>query len=88
LFTKEDIERIANMMRIDIDDAESHLERMQKILDYFDNLDKADVESEDISTHEVTIDELREDEYIPFESRLIDQMKNYKGTFVRAPKMN
>ena len=75
-------------MRIDIDSTDEYFERIQKILNYFDVLDEADIESEKIPVQEVTISELREDEYVPFDSKLITSLKNYKGTFVRAPKMN
>ncbi len=75
-------------MRIDIDSPDEYFERIQKIMNYFDILDKADIESEEIPVQEVTINELREDKFIPFESKLITNLKNYKGTFVRAPKMN
>ncbi len=88
LVTKEDIEHVAKLMRIDIDSPDEYLERIQKIMNYFDILDKADIESEEIPVQEVTINELREDKFIPFESKLITNLKNYKGTFVRAPKMN
>ena len=88
MVTKEDIEHVAKLMRIDIDNADEHFERIQKIMNYFDILDRADIESEEIPVQEVTISELREDKYIPFESKLITNLKNYKGTFVRAPKMN
>jgi aspartyl-tRNA(Asn)/glutamyl-tRNA(Gln) amidotransferase subunit C len=86
--TKEDIEHVAKLMRIDIDSPDEYVERIQKIMNYFDILDKADIESEEIPVQEVTISELREDKFIPFESKLITNLKNYKGTFVRAPKMN
>ena len=88
LVTKEDIEHVAKLMRIDIDSTDEYFERIQKILNYFDVLDEADIESEKIPVQEVTISELREDEYVPFDSKLITSLKNYKGTFVRAPKMN
>jgi aspartyl-tRNA(Asn)/glutamyl-tRNA(Gln) amidotransferase subunit C len=88
LVTKEDIEHVAKLMRIDIDSTDEYFERIQKIMNYFDILDKADIESEEIPVQEVTINELREDKFIPFESKLITNLKNYKGTFVRAPKMN
>jgi len=88
LVTKEDIEHVAKLMRIDIDNADEYFERIQKIMNYFDILDRADIESEEIPVQEVTMGELREDKYIPFESKLITNLKNYKGTFVRAPKMN
>jgi len=86
--TKEDIEHVAKLMRIDIDNADEYFERIQKIMNYFDILDRADIESEEIPVQEGTIGELREDKYVPFESKLITNLKNYKGTFVRAPKMN
>ncbi len=88
LVTKEDIEHVAKLMRIDIDSPDEYFERIQKIMNYFDILDKADIESEEIPVQEVAVSELREDKFIPFESKLIDNLKNYKGTFVRAPKMN
>jgi aspartyl-tRNA(Asn)/glutamyl-tRNA(Gln) amidotransferase subunit C len=88
LVTKEDIEHVAKLMRIDIDNPDEYFERIQKIMNYFDILDKADIESEEIPVQEVAVSELREDKFIPFESKLIDNLKNYKGTFVRAPKMN
>ncbi|MBI5146795.1 MAG: hypothetical protein HZA84_06200 [Thaumarchaeota archaeon] len=88
MVTKEDIEHVAKLMRIDIDSTDEYFERIQKIMNYFDILDKADIESEEIPVQEVTVNELREDKFIPFESKLIANLKNYKGTFVRAPKMN
>lgn len=88
LVTKEDIEHVAKLMKIEVDNIDEYYERIQKILNYFDSLDKADIESEDIPVQQTTIDDLREDRHIPFDTKLIDQLKNYKGTFVRAPKMN
>jgi aspartyl-tRNA(Asn)/glutamyl-tRNA(Gln) amidotransferase subunit C len=88
MVTKEDIEHVVKLMRIDIDNPGQHFERIQKILSYFDNLDKADIEGEEIIVQEVTVDELRDDVYVPFDSQLIDQLKNYKGRYIRAPKMS
>lgn len=86
--TKEDIEHVAKLMRIDIDNHDEYFDKIQKILNYFDILDKVNIESEEIQVQEVPVSELREDKHIPFESKLITNLKNYKGTFVRAPKMN
>ena len=88
LVTKEDIEHVAKLMRIDIENHDEYFDKIQKILNYFDILDRVNIESEDISVQEVSVSELREDKHIPFESNLITHLKNYKGTFVRAPKMN
>jgi len=87
MVTKEEIEDIAKLMRIELDDHLVHVDRVQKMIDYFDLLDKAGVEDEEITVQETSIGNLRKDEHIPFSEKLIDTLKNYKGTFVRAPKM-
>ena len=74
-------------MRIEMDDHVVHIDRVQKMIEYFDILDKAGVESEDVVVQEQTIDNLREDEYIPYDQKLIEKIKNYKEKYVRAPKM-
>jgi len=63
------------------------VERVQKMLAYFDILDKAGVEDEEITARELPIDQLREDEHVEYPDRLIEKINNRKGTFVRAPKM-
>lgn len=88
MVTREEIENIAKLMRIDIDNTDEYFERVQKILSYFDILDKADIEGEEIPVQELSVNELREDKYIPFDDKLIQQLKNYKGSYIRAPKMN
>jgi len=75
-------------MKIDIDDHKEYVDKVQTMIDYFDVLDSADVESEEISMQEITISNLREDKYVPFNEKLIDKLNNYKGTYVRAPKMS
>ncbi len=88
VITKQDIEHVAKLMRIDMDNIDEYFERIQKILNYFDSLDKADIESEEIPTHEVSVNELREDKHIPFESKLVSNLKTDKESYIRAPKMN
>jgi aspartyl-tRNA(Asn)/glutamyl-tRNA(Gln) amidotransferase subunit C len=85
--TKEDIEHVAKLMRMDIDNVDQYFEKIQRVLNYFDSLDKADTESEEISVQEVSVNELRDDKYIPFEQKLGSSLKTYKG-YIRAPKMN
>ena len=87
MVTKEEIEDIAKLMRIELDDHLVHIDRVQKMINYFDLLDKAGVEDEEITIQETSISSLRKDEHIPFDGKLIDNLKNYKGTFVKAPKM-
>ncbi len=87
MVTKEEIEHVANLMRIELDDHTVHIDRVQKMIDYFDILDKAGIEDEEFTVQELSITELREDKHIPFDEKLIDHLKNYKGKHVRAPKM-
>ncbi|MCH2405281.1 MAG: hypothetical protein MK200_03700 [Nitrosopumilus sp.] len=88
MVTEEEIEHVSKLMKIDIDDHKEYVDKVQTMIDYFDVLDSADVESEEISMHEITISNLREDKYVPFNEKLIDKLNNYKGTYVRAPKMS
>ena len=87
MVTKEEIEHVAKLMRIDVDDHVVHIDRVQKMIDYFDILDKAGVELEELIVQEQTVDNLREDKYIPYDEKLIEKLKNYKKNYVRAPKM-
>ena len=84
---KEAIEHVAKLMRIEVDDHIVHIDRVQKMIAYFDILDKANVESEDLIVKEQTIDNLREDNYIPYEDKLLNYLKKYKDSYIRAPKM-
>ena len=87
MVTAEEIERVAKLMRIEMDDHSEYIERVKKMLGYFDLLDKANVESEDIDYRMIPIENLRKDEFIPYDEKLIEKLKNYKGKYVRAPKM-
>ena len=88
MVTKEEIEHVSKLMKIDIDDHKEYVDKVQTMIDYFDVLDSADVESEEISMQEIPISTLREDKYVPFNEKLIDRLNHYKGTYVRAPKMS
>ncbi|MEX2193529.1 MAG: Asp-tRNA(Asn)/Glu-tRNA(Gln) amidotransferase subunit GatC [Nitrosarchaeum sp.] len=86
MVSREEIEHVAKLMRIEIDDPTIY-DSVDKMIGYFDILDSADVESEEISVREIPITNLREDKYIPFDEKLIEKLNSYKGTYVRAPKM-
>ena len=83
----QEIEHVAKLMRIEVDDHVVHIDRVQKMIAYFEILDQADVESEELSVREQSIDNLREDKHIPYDEKLIGNLKNYKNSYVRAPKM-
>jgi aspartyl-tRNA(Asn)/glutamyl-tRNA(Gln) amidotransferase subunit C len=87
MVSKEEIERVAKLMRIEIDDHVVHVDRVQKMIEYFDILDKAGIETQELIVQEQKIENLREDKFIPYEDKLIDKLKNYKGTYIKAPKM-
>ena len=87
MVSEEEIEHVSKLMKINIDDHKEYVDKVHTMIDYFDILDSAGVESEEISMQEVSIDNLREDEYIPFNEKLIEKLNHYKGTYVRAPKM-
>ncbi len=86
MVSQKEIEHVAKLMRIELVDPTIY-ERVDKMLGYFDILDSAGVESEEISMKEISIASLRQDKYIPFDKNLIEKLNHYKGTYVRAPKM-
>ena len=87
LVTEEEIERVAKLMKIDVHDHKEYVEKVHEMIDYFDILDSAGVADEEIKMKSLPLSSFREDKHIPFEEKLIDNLKNYKGTYVRAPKM-
>ena len=88
MVTEEEIERVSKLMKIDVDDHTEYVDKVHAMIDYFDILDSAGVESEEISMPEIAISQLREDKPIPFDQKLIEKLNNYKGSYVRAPKMS
>jgi len=88
MVSEEEIEKVAKLMRIDVDDHKEYVDKVHAMINYFDILDSAGVEGEEISMPEIYISDLREDKYIPFDEKLIEKLNHYKGTYVRAPKMS
>ena len=88
MVSREEIEHVAKLMKIQLDDHTVHIDRIQKMIGYFDILDKAGVEEEKLTVQETSIENLRSDEHIVYPDKLIDNLKNYKGKYVRAPKMS
>ena len=75
-------------MKIDLEDHSAHIKRVQKMLEYFDILDSANVESEEIAVQETDLDKLRDDKYIPYNKNLLKFLKSYQEKYVKAPKLN
>ena len=88
LVTEEEIAHVAKLMKIDLEDHSTHIKRVQKMLEYFDILDNANVESEEIIVQETDLDKLRNDKHIPYDKNLLKFLKSYQGKYVKAPKLN
>ena len=88
LVNEEEISEVAKLMKIDLEDHNDHIKRVQKMLEYFDILDNADVESEEIIVQETDLDKLRDDKYIQYDKNLLKFLKTYQEKYVKAPKLN
>ena len=88
LVTEEEISNVAKLMKIDLEDHTDHIKRVQKMLEYFDILDNANVEAEEIIVQETDLDKLRDDKYIPYDKNLLKFLKSYQEKYVKAPKLN
>jgi len=88
LVTEEEIANVAKLMRIDIEDHSVHIKRVQKMLEYFDILDQADIQSVELLVQETDLEKLRTDNHIPYDKNLINFLKTYKEKYVKAPKMS
>ena len=88
LVIEEEIAHVAKLMKIDLEDHSTHIKRVQKMLEYFDILDRANVESEEITVQETDLDKLRDDKYVPYGKDLLKFLKSYQEKYVKAPKLN
>ena len=75
-------------MKIDLEDHSTHIKRVQKMLEYFDILDNANVESEEIIVQETDLAKLRDDKYVQYDKDLLKFLNSYQGKYVKAPKLN
>ena len=88
MVNEEEIANVAKLMRIDIEDHSVHIKRVQKMLEYFDILDEADIQDIELLVQETDLEKLRTDNHIPYDKNLIDFLKTYKEKYVKAPKMS
>ena len=75
-------------MKIEIEDHSEHVEKVQKMLQYFDILDEANVESEKLEYTGIEMDELRDDRYTSYDKKLLKFLKIYKEKYIKAPKLS
>ena len=87
LVTEEEIAQVAKLMKIEIEDHGEHVEKVQKMLQYFDILDEANVESEKLEYAGIEMDELRNDRYIPYDKKLLKFLKTYKRKIHQGSKV-
>ena len=88
MVTEEEIAHVAKLMKIELEDHSEHVKRVQKMLEYFDILDEANVASEEIKPLETDIDKLRDDRYVQYDKKLLKFLKTYKEKYVKAPKLS
>ena len=84
---RKEIEHLSNLIKIEISDPQKYITQVEKILNYFELLDKIEIEIDDLLRQELTLDKLGDDKFVPFEDKLIESLKKTKENFVRAPKM-
>ena len=84
---KKEIEHLSDLIKIEIKDPQKYILQVEQILSYFERLDKVEITREDLLRQELTLDDLREDKFVPYDDNLIEKLKNTKDNFVRAPKM-
>ncbi len=88
MVTREEIKLVAGMMKIGIQEYDEYVDKVESMIGYFDILDSAGVEDEEITVREIPASDLRQDIHVASDQRLINRLNNYKGTYVRAPKMS
>ena len=87
MVTEDEIEKVAKLMKIDVHNHKEFVEKVHNMINYFDILDSAGLEEEEFSVRDLPLSSLRSDKHVAFDEKLIEKLKHYKGTFVRAPKM-
>lgn len=88
MVTQDEIRLVAAMMKIDIQDYDRYVDKVESMIKYFDILDSAGVEGDDIAVREIPVSGLREDRHVASDQRLIRRLNHYKDAYVRAPKMS
>ncbi|MFQ5496569.1 MAG: hypothetical protein ACE5DU_01640 [Nitrosopumilus sp.] len=87
MVTEEEIKQVTKLMKIDVHDHKEFIDKVHAMIDYFDILDSAGINDEEILMKDVPLSSLREDKFVAYEDNLIQKLNNYKEKYVRAPKM-
>jgi len=87
---RKEIEHLGDLVKVELRDTEKYIAQVDQILNYFDNLDKVEYDSDTTLRKEISYEDLREDKYEPFLTEgelLINKLKRDQNNFIRAPKM-
>ena len=87
MITQDEIRAIAKAMRIDIGDYGEHVEKIQKMIDYFSILDSASLPDSLEHGQKVGIGSLREDVHVPGDSGMPGGLKFGGGAHMRSPSL-
>lgn len=88
MVTEDEVKHVANIMNIEIDDLSAHVDKVKKMIEYFQVLDNVEIDEYELILQEQQFENLREDKHIQYKVKLIDKLKNYKGIYFRAPNLN
>jgi aspartyl/glutamyl-tRNA(Asn/Gln) amidotransferase C subunit len=87
---RKEIEHLGDLVKVNLQDTEKYIAQVDQILNYFDNLDKVEYDSDVTLRKEISYEDLREDMHEPFltdGTLLINKLKKDQNNFIRAPKM-
>ena len=88
MVTEEEIEAISKLMKIKITDHHEYVDKVHAMLDFFEMLDSAGADDEEVPLRRVPISCLREDRHVAFDGHLVDELKHFRDGYIRAPRMN
>jgi len=88
LVTEEEIAQVAKLMKINLEDHSDHVKRVQKMLEFFDIIDNANVGAEEIIVQKNDLGKMRDDKYNQYDKNLLKFLKSYQEKYVKAPKLN
>lgn len=87
MVTEEEIESVSKLVRIKVADHREHIEKVRDMINFFEMLDSAGVEDDELEMDDVHVSRLRKDVHESF-GGLSGYVRQYRDGYVRVPKMN
>ena len=87
MVTEEEIESVSKLVRIKVVDHREHIEKVRDMINFFEMLDSAGVEDDELVMDDVPVSRLREDAHESF-GGLSGYVREYRDGYVRVPKMD